>query len=618
MMDSFPRARCCRCSLLLAGCGGSPWNDPYPASERGANILYSSFCRAAQASRSGAVLQRERIRVSSRRSTSRRCSITTSSGPTQLVPFAATEVPRAVFFDGKGRRLPDDADAKLVAYSVYEIHIRPGILYQPHPAFAVDANGKSAVLPAQARRDSGGISALRDFPQQRHARADGRRLRLPDQAPCASAAAFADLRPDERVHRRPEGVCRDPRTRRTKACPRMRASTSRATICRARRWSTAIPTASRCSGKYPQFVYWLAMPFFAPVPPEADRFYAQPGMAEKNLTLDWYPVGTGPYMLTENNPEPRAWCSTRNPNFRGEPYPSEGEPGDAAAGLLADAGKPLPFIDKVVFSREKESIPYWNKFLQGYYDASGIASDTFDQAVQVSGQGEAALSPADGAAGHPAADLGRDQRSYYLGFNMLDPVVGGDAERARKLRQAISIAIDGRNSSRSSRTAAASRRRGRSRRASSATARAGTASIRRSTTGSTARRAAQADRGRQSSCWPRPVIPTGATPRPASRWSSTSIPPRRGRGGKSRLDWYRKQFAEDRRAAGDARHRLQPLPGQDPQGQRAALLPGLERRLSGSGEFPVPAARAAEQGQVPAARMPRTTPIRSSTACSSR
>ncbi len=32
--------------------------------------------------------------------------------------------------------------------------------------------------------------------------------------------------------------------------------------------------------------------------------------------------------------------------------------------------------------------------------------------------------------------------TYYLGFNMLDPVVGGYTERARKLRQAISIAID--------------------------------------------------------------------------------------------------------------------------------------------------------------------------------
>jgi hypothetical protein len=28
----------------------------------------------------------------------------------------------------------------------------------------------------------------------------------------------------------------------------------------------------RVKGKYPQFLYWLAMPFFAPVPREVDRF----------------------------------------------------------------------------------------------------------------------------------------------------------------------------------------------------------------------------------------------------------------------------------------------------------------------------------------------------------
>jgi ABC-type transport system substrate-binding protein len=32
--------------------------------------------------------------------------------------------------------------------------------------------------------------------------------------------------------------------------------------------------------------------------------------------------------------------------------------------------------------------------------------------------------------------------TFYLGFNMADPVIGGDSERARLLRQAISIAVD--------------------------------------------------------------------------------------------------------------------------------------------------------------------------------
>mgnify|MGYP000134423102 CR=1 FL=1 len=31
---------------------------------------------------------------------------------------------------------------------------------------------------------------------------------------------------------------------------------------------------------------------------------------------------------------------------------------------------------------------------------------------------------------------------FWYGFNMLDPLLGGDSERARLLRQAISIAVD--------------------------------------------------------------------------------------------------------------------------------------------------------------------------------
>ena len=84
----------------------------------------------------------------------------------------------------------------------------------------------------------------------------------------------------------------------------------------------------RLKGKYPQFAYWLAMPFFAPMPWEAEAFYNQPGMRSRNLTLDWYPVGTGPYWLKENNPNLRMVLE-RNPNFRGETYPSEGMPGEA-------------------------------------------------------------------------------------------------------------------------------------------------------------------------------------------------------------------------------------------------------------------------------------------------
>jgi ABC-type transport system substrate-binding protein len=197
----------------------------------------------------------------------------------------------------------------------------------------------------------------------------------------------------------------------------------------------------RVKGKYPQFVFWLAMPFFAPLPVEADRFYAQRGMNDgRNLTLDWYPIGTGPYMLIENNPNSRM-VLVRNPNYRGEPYPNEGAPGDREAGLLDDAGKIGPFIDMVVYSREREGIPYWNKFLQGYYDQSGISSDQFDQAVRINIEGEASLTPEMEARGiRLRTSVGTSV--FYMSFNYLDQVVGGGTDAARKLRQAISIALD--------------------------------------------------------------------------------------------------------------------------------------------------------------------------------
>jgi hypothetical protein len=155
----------------------------------------------------------------------------------------------------------------------------------------------------------------------------------------------------------------------------------------------------------------------------------------------------------------------RNPNYRGETYPCEGEAGDREAGLLADCGKTLPFIDKVVFTREKEQIPYWNKFLQGYYDASGISSDSFDQAVQVASGGEITLT--------------EGMRAQGISLTTSVATARPRASCARRSRSPSTR----RSSSPSSRTGAASRRRARFRRASSATSRAAPASIPRCTTG---------------------------------------------------------------------------------------------------------------------------------------
>ena len=182
------------------------------------------------------------------------------------------------------------------------------------------------------------------------------------------------------------------------------------------------------------------MPFFAPIPWEVTYFYAQKGMAERNISLDWYPVGTGPYMLIDNNPN-RQMILERNPNFHDEFYPSDGEPGDAEKGYLQNSGKKLPFINEVIFTLDRESIPRWNKFMQGYYDLSEIGADSFDQAIHLDNDGSAHLTRALQKKDMQLSTA-ISPSIYYTGFNMLDPVSGGYSEAQQQLRRAIAIALD--------------------------------------------------------------------------------------------------------------------------------------------------------------------------------
>src|SRR3546814_17043599 len=120
-------------------------------------------------------------------------------------------------------------------------------------------------------------------------------------------------------------------------------------------------------------------------------------VCSSDLSLNTWPVGTGPYMLVESIVN-RRHVLQRNPNFRGEPYPCQGEPGDRQAGLLDDCGKLTPFVARVVFSMEKESVPPMGKFLSGHYDiphvkggdygvAIGVASGVSGTEIRLDGEG---------------------------------------------------------------------------------------------------------------------------------------------------------------------------------------------------------------------------------------
>ncbi|MBL6987710.1 MAG: peptide ABC transporter substrate-binding protein, partial [Methylobacter sp.] len=351
--------------------------------------------------------------------------------PYQVVPLTAVHMPEVIYLSEKGEKLKEGTNDSDIAFTDYVIEIQSGIRYQPHPALAKNAQGEYEYHRLNQKQIES-VASLNDFKitGSRELIAEDyvyqiKRLAHPKiQSPIAEIMKNYIVGFDDFSKQVAD---------KTKAAIR---NLPIAGVTALSRYQYRI----RIKGKYPQFIYWLAMPFFSPMPWEADVFYDQDGLADKNITLDWFPIGTGPYLMAENNPN-RRMVLLKNPLFHQEIYPTEGEPEDKQKGLLADAGKQLPFIDKVVFMLEKETIPYWTKFLQGYYDASGISSDSFDQAIQFTGSGGVALTPTMLEKGIKL-QTSVAVSSFYMGFNMLDATVGGATEQARKLRQAIAIAVD--------------------------------------------------------------------------------------------------------------------------------------------------------------------------------
>jgi ABC-type transport system substrate-binding protein len=418
---------------LLAGCDGGPWNNPYPRAADAASVLYTTFQERPKHLDPVSSWSENEAQITSQ-IYEPLVQYHFLARPYALVPLTATELPQPAYYARDGRVLPADAPDAEIHRAVYRVRIQPGVRYQPHPAFARRGDGGyayhgpgAAHLP-QARAPS-------DYPL-----ADTRELRAADYVYQIKRLAHPRLHSPLASFMGRYIVGLDELAARLRAEAGDGFIDLRGFELAGARALDEYTLEITLGERYPQFVYWLAMPFFAPVPWEAERFYAEPGMAERNLSLDWFPVGTGPYLLRENNPN-RRMVLARNPNFRGEPYPATGEPADAAAGLLADAGRTMPFIDEIHLMLEKEDIPEWGKFLQGYYDLSPVAPDGFDQAIRFAPDGRPELT-AEMRRKRLALSVATQPSVSYIGFNMLDPVVGGYDERARLLRRALSIAVD--------------------------------------------------------------------------------------------------------------------------------------------------------------------------------
>lgn len=175
---------------------------------------------------------------------------------------------------------------------------------------------------------------------------------------------------------------------------------------------------------WPQIIYILTHLPAAPVAKEAVNRYGEDIVSS--------PVGTGPFKL-------KVWNRgsyielVRNVNFRPDYYPSEGQPEDRENGLLVDAGKRVPFIDKISYMIIEEEQPRWLQFLRGKMDTSIIAKDNYNQTIDVS----RGLTDEMKERGIHLKKF-KDPDTFWLGFNMEDPVLG----KNKPLRRALSYAVD--------------------------------------------------------------------------------------------------------------------------------------------------------------------------------
>lgn len=440
----------------------SEWNNPYPSSEKNENISYRRFREKPKfldPVRSYSsdewrylgliyepVLQYHYLKK-----------------PYQLIPLTAEHLPDFQYFDKAGAPLPRNADSKNVFRAVWTIHLKKNIRYQNHPCFAKDKQGKLLYQGITEERMQG-IDTLFDFTQfgTRTLKAEDYVLqikRLADKrmkSPLFSLQVtlilgFGNL--SEEIGKRIETIRK---AREDKAREENQIFFNREED--EEKHPIVIPYHEiSCKGlkilddhtfqiilsrKYPQFRYWLATPFFAPIPREAILFYEQGPLRKRGITLNENPIGTGPYRMDRCNPNFR-FILTENENFHDEFYPRTASPEYENAGFLKDAGKKLPLIKKIIFTKETEVTPWWMKFNQGYYDISAISEDNFFSVVNFSGG---------------SGDLSEDLRKkgikmlkhvsatvYYNGFNMIDPILGGYDEKKCKLRQALSIAINNEN-----------------------------------------------------------------------------------------------------------------------------------------------------------------------------
>lgn len=384
-------------------------NDPYPDVDKNKKVFYSSFGEAPKTlDPAVAYTTAEHIVTGTVYDTL--LDYHYLRRPYELIPSLAEAVPKP----------ETQADGR----QVYRFKLRPGVLFHSDPCFALSQRDRTT-------RDVLAADIAFQF------------ARLADPAVNSPVAStFADVLGFTDFAKR--------LTDRRKADPAFSALPVQEQYQRAGGIEGVVVRGDLdldivLAGPNPQILYWFAMPFTTPMPWEAVAYYdgkdGRPNFSD-------HAVGTGAFRLAVYEKQHR-FVLERNANWYGVLQPDSKAPAatfpadidreDIETGRIdpAYAGRPLPFLDRINFTREREGIPRFNKFLQGYYDDGGIIKESFDSIIQ-----DDRLSPEMVARGI-RLDTEVEPTVFYIGFNMDDAVVGtAGGDRSRKLRQAMSLATN--------------------------------------------------------------------------------------------------------------------------------------------------------------------------------
>jgi ABC-type transport system substrate-binding protein len=182
----------------------------------------------------------------------------------------------------------------------------------------------------------------------------------------------------------------------------------------------------RLTHENPLFLFAFALSSSSIVPHEAVEKYKD--------QFSVHPVGTGPFTLHQVDRK-GVLHFLRNPHYHGV-YPSVGAPGDAAQGLLADAGKQLPLLDGIDMPLIEEAQPAALMFLKGELDWRGLDRANFSKLVRRNPDGSFRLADEVASKFNIYSSLGLN--STYYAINLKDPVLGHN----KLLRQALARLVD--------------------------------------------------------------------------------------------------------------------------------------------------------------------------------